>query len=74
MSGAVIDINYDKNKSIPTTNLVKDIVFSDGRIIVSCGDNKCIELKSVQLEGKKRMDVSAFLNGNKIEKGTVLGK
>ncbi len=25
--------NYGKNKSVPTTNLVKDIVFSDGRII-----------------------------------------
>lgn len=55
-------------------NIAGEIVISDGRLIVSCGDNKCIELKSVQLEGKKRMDVSVFLNGNKIEKGTVLGK
>lgn len=30
-------------------------------------------LKSLQLEGKKRMEVSAFLLGNKIEAGEVLG-
>ena len=30
-------------------------------------------LKQIQLEGKKRMDVSAFLLGYKIEPGTVLG-
>lgn len=30
-------------------------------------------LKQIQLEGKKRMDVAAFLLGYKIEKGTLLG-
>ena len=29
-----------------------------------------LSVKSVQLEGKKRMDISAFLNGYTIEKGT----
>ena len=29
-------------------------------------------LKQIQLEGKKTMDVAAFLLGNKVEKGTVL--
>ena len=29
-----------------------------------------LSVKSVQLEGKKRMDISAFLNGCAIEKGT----
>ena len=28
-----------------------------------------LSVKSVQLEGKKRMDISAFLNGYTIEKG-----
>lgn len=50
-----------------------EVVESNGKIIVSCGDNNCIELLSVQLEGKKRMAASEFLNGCKIEKGTVLG-
>lgn len=51
-----------------------EVVDSNGKLIVSCGDGKCIELKTVQLEGKKRMDVSAFLNGYTVEKGTVLGQ
>ena len=50
-----------------------EVVENNGKIIVSCGDNNCIELLSVQLEGKKRMAASEFLNGCKIEKGTVLG-
>lgn len=54
-------------------NIPGEVVFSDGKIIVACGDNGCIELLEVQLEGKKRMDIPAFLNGYKLEKGTVLG-
>lgn len=54
-------------------NIPGEIVFSDGRIVVACGDNNCIELLEIQLEGKKRMDIPSFLNGYKIEKGTVLG-
>lgn len=50
-----------------------EVIDSNGRLIVCCGDGKCVELKTVQLEGKKRMEVSAFLNGCPIEKGTVLG-
>lgn len=53
-------------------NIPGEIVDNNGTIIVACGDNKCVELKIVQLEGKKRMDVSSFLNGYSIEKGTVL--
>ena len=30
-------------------------------------------LKQIQLEGKKRMDVAAFLLGYKVETGTFLG-
>ncbi len=55
-------------------NIPGEVVFADGKIIVSCGDNKCIELKEIQLEGKKRMEASSFLNGHKLAVGTVLGK
>ncbi len=51
-----------------------EVVDSNGKLIVCCGDGKCVELKTVQLEGKKRMEVSAFLNGYPIEKGTVFGQ
>ncbi len=50
-----------------------EVIDSNGKLIICCGDNKSIELKTVQLEGKKRMDVPVFLNGYPIEKGTVLG-
>ncbi len=54
-------------------NIPGEVIESSGRLTVACGDNNCIELKVIQLEGKKRMDVSAFLNGYSVGKGTVLG-
>lgn len=50
-----------------------EVIDIDGKIIVCCGDNNCIELLEIQPEGKKRMDSLSFLNGYKIEKGTLLG-
>lgn len=50
-----------------------EVIDSNGKLIICCGDNNTVELKTVQLEGKKRMDVPVFLNGYSIEKGTVLG-
>jgi methionyl-tRNA formyltransferase len=41
------------------------------RLFAGCGDGS-IELLEVQLEGKKRMQSAAFLNGNMIEPGEVL--
>lgn len=60
----------DKNGN----NISGEVIDSSGRFIVCCGDNNCVELLSVQLEGKKRMDAAAFLNGYSIAKGTILGK
>jgi len=42
-------------------------------IIVSCGKG-LFSIKEVQSEGGKRMDVSSFLRGHKVEKGVILGK
>ncbi len=55
-------------------NIPGEVVDSKGKIVVSCGDNNCIELTFVQLEGKKRMDAASFLNGYQLNKGTVLGQ
>lgn len=41
-------------------------------IKIQTGKNLLV-LKNLQLEGKKRMDVSAFLLGNKVEEGEILG-
>ena len=47
-------------------------VSSDG-ICVSCADGALL-LTEIQFDGKKRMPVSEYLKGNKIECGVVLGK
>ena len=44
----------------------------DGTIAVRCADG-ALALHEVQLEGKKRMTVSAFLNGHPLVVGTRLG-
>ena len=51
-----------------------EVVESEFKLIVSCGDGKCLEILTLQPEGKKAMPSKAFLSGNKIEKGTVLGE
>lgn len=51
-----------------------EIVDNNKRLIVSCGDGKCLEILELQPEGKKRMDAKAYLSGNKIEIGTILGE
>lgn len=49
-------------------------VADEKRLLVACGDGRCIELREIQLEGSKRMKTEDFLRGKKIEKGTRLGK
>jgi len=46
---------------------------NNGRLFVNTGD-KALEIISVQLEGKKRMDVKSFLLGYKITEGEKLGQ
>jgi methionyl-tRNA formyltransferase len=41
------------------------------RLFAGCGDGS-IEILEVQLEGKKRMDAAAFLNGSPLQAGEVL--
>ena len=49
------------------------IIESNKRLIVACGSGS-LEILSLQLEGKKAMDASAFLSGNKILPDTFLGE
>ena len=50
------------------------VVDNNKKLVVSCGDGKCVEILELQLDGKKRMDTKSFLLGNKIDLGTVLGE
>ena len=74
LNGKTLKIHSAVLSDKTANNKVGEVVNSNGKLIVACGDGKCIELKTVQLEGKKRMEVSAFLNGYSVEKGTVLGQ
>lgn len=74
LNGKTLKIHSAVLSDKTANNKIGEVVESSGKLIVACGDGKCIEIKTVQLEGKKRMDVSAFLNGYSVEKGTVLGQ
>ncbi len=43
------------------------------RLFVTCGASSGLELLEVQLEGRKRMDAAAFLNGQRVEDNELLG-
>jgi methionyl-tRNA formyltransferase len=49
-----------------------EVVQSDGALIVSCGSG-LIELKTIQLAGKRAMPVADYLRGSSIPLGTILG-
>lgn len=49
-------------------------VISISPFVVACGENTSIELKVIQAEGGKKLDVKDFLRGHKIELGTVFGE
>lgn len=55
-------------------NIPGEVVDNNGRLIIACGDNNCIEITEIQPEGKKRMTASAYLNGYGTPKGTILGQ
>jgi methionyl-tRNA formyltransferase len=44
------------------------------RLFVSCGDGTSLELIDVQLEGRKKMDAGAFLNGQRLRPEEKLGE
>ncbi len=44
------------------------------KLLICCGENSCIEVKELQLEGKKRMDAAGFINGYKSMLPCILGE
>ena len=48
-----------------------EVIDSEKGLVVSCGDGKCIEIMQIQAQGSKKMPVSDFLRGHKIQKGTI---
>lgn len=57
-----------------TSNLEAGSVYqADKKLLVVCGDGKCIEILEIQPSGKKKMDIKSFLAGNKLKKGSLVG-
>ena len=50
-----------------------EVIRAGKELIVSCGDGKCISVTRVQPAGKSKMDIRAFLAGNPVKPGTILG-
>lgn len=50
-----------------------EIIDNNKKLVVSCGDGNGISIKKLQPDGKKQMDITAFLSGNKLEKGKIIG-
>lgn len=73
LSGKTLKLHASVLSDKKGNNIPGEIIESSDRFIVSCGDNCCVEITELQLEGKKRMTSGAFLNGYKLEKGTILG-
>ena len=46
-----------------------EVIEAGKRLIVSCGDAKCIEIINLQAEGKKAMSAADFMRGNPINIG-----
>ncbi len=50
-----------------------EIIDNNKKLIVACGDGNGISIKVIQPDGKKQMDISSFLLGNKLETGKIIG-
>ncbi len=49
-----------------------EVMESAKRFVVSCGDGRCVELLTVQAEGKKTMAAADYLRGSPLPVGTIL--
>lgn len=65
-------IQQDSNSSHPSITPGKIIKISEVQIGVTCGDGKAIEIKVVQLAGKKALPVTEFLKGFTLPEKTIL--
>ncbi len=73
INGKLLKIHKSKILNESFVGVSGEIVDNNNRLVVLCGDNRCVEVLELQAEGKKRTDSASYLRGNKIELGTVLG-
>lgn len=64
--------NVKIHRSVMTNEnggLPGEIIEAGKRLVVSCGDGKCIEILEIQAENKKAMSAADFLRGNPVKTG-----
>ncbi|CAN5865333.1 methionyl-tRNA formyltransferase [soil metagenome] len=62
--------NFSVTDEIKTGTILKA---EKDEFIVACGGNSALKLTQIQIEGKRRMNIRDFLNGQKIEAGEIFG-
>ncbi len=65
LGGKVFKI-HESRLSDKKGGLPGEIMDKDGRLIVSCGDGRCIEILNLQAENKKAMNTADYLRGNPV--------
>ena len=65
---AALDLEADERNAAPGT-----VVFANTKLVVVCTGDGMLELKRLQPQGKRSMQVSEFLCGRKIHSGDILG-
>ena len=73
INGKLLKIHKSQILDCDFCGVCGEVVDNNNRLVVVCGDGRCVEILELQAEGKKRTDSASYLRGNKIETGTVLG-
>ncbi|MGM9551198.1 MAG: methionyl-tRNA formyltransferase [Clostridia bacterium] len=63
-----------KTEKVSGTGKIGEIINVNNEGITVAAKNGAIKIKEVKFDGKKRMSVKDYLVGNKIEKGSILGR
>ncbi len=71
LNGKKLKIHLSNLSSLKAKNA--GVVISLNPFVVGCGDNNSIEIKEVQLEGKKKMSASDFIRGSHLKINDTLG-
>lgn len=75
VNGKTVKIHQTRLTDLQNQNAAPgQVTESKNKLLVCCGDGHCIEILSLQAEGKKKMDTKAYLLGHPIEVGSLLGE
>lgn len=71
MKGKLLKIYNTRLTGKKATHRAGEIAIEDGALLVSCAD-EVVEIKELQLEGKKKLNARDFVRGARIESGAKL--